>query len=146
MAIASNTGYAPNGASIPGNELPDILLDYTSFKRGSREFRRGQDSWVVEKLGDRLDAEFYWKPKSKKDYRPVSAVSRDVSSLLTQINQEYAAIEVAIDKTLQEQELHSVPLYEILEQVEVAVKVIPSESYRLLGVRWWGEGAFVKPQ
>jgi type I restriction enzyme M protein len=33
LAVASNTGYAPNGAPIPGNVLPDILLDYRAFRR-----------------------------------------------------------------------------------------------------------------
>src|ERR1700730_513041 len=34
LAVASNTGYAPNGAPIPGNVLPDILLDYRAFRKG----------------------------------------------------------------------------------------------------------------
>jgi type I restriction enzyme M protein len=34
-AIASNTGYAPNGDHIAGNVLPDILLDYRAHRRGN---------------------------------------------------------------------------------------------------------------
>jgi len=144
MAVASNTGYAPNGGPVPGNELPDILLDYTSFIKGSRTFRRGQDTWVVDVLGDRLDAEFYWKPKGKKEYRPLAAVQQDVTLLLREINAEYAAIEEAIAKVLRDQDFQRRPLHELLEQVEVPVKVLPDESYKMLGVRWWGEGAFVR--
>jgi type I restriction enzyme M protein len=37
MAVAQNTGYAPTGAQIPGNELPDILIDYRNCLRGKSE-------------------------------------------------------------------------------------------------------------
>lgn len=144
MAVATNTGYAPNGGPIPGNELPDILLDYRSFTKGIISFRRGKDSWVIDKLADRLDAEYYWKPNAKKAYRSVSSVQQDVSTSLARINEEYVVIGREIDRVLREHEYRSVRLDRILEQVEVSVSVVRDESYRLLGVRWWGEGAFVR--
>jgi hypothetical protein len=103
-----------------------------------------KNSWVIDKLADRLDAEYYWKPNAKKAYRSVSSVQQDVSTSLAKINDEYVIIGREIDRVLREHEYRSVRLDELLEQVEVPVSVMRDESYRLLGVRWWGEGAFVR--
>lgn len=144
MAVAGNTGYAPNGGPIPGNELPDILLNWHAFTKGARNFQDGPDSWVVEKIGDRLDAEFYWRPKGRTEYRPLSDVQDDVVRLLKEIHADYGAIEESIERALNEQGFTPRRLRDLLEQVGTPVKVSPGESYRLLGVRWWGEGAFVR--
>lgn len=58
MAVATNTGYAPNGSPIPGNELPDILLEYKAFLNGQTVKKR--NCWITKEIEDRLDAEFYW--------------------------------------------------------------------------------------
>lgn len=61
MAVARNTGLAPNGDAVPGNVLPDILLDYREFRKGKLlpgQAGKQSESLCVE-LVERLDAEFY---------------------------------------------------------------------------------------
>lgn len=145
MGLAINTGYAPNGDPIPGNQLPDILVDYRRFvQTGSVEAPAGM-SWV-SKLADRLDAEHY---------APSKAIAKDTGHLVS-----YAAKAISglgISSSLLEQVQTAVQrlgsediewtqyrMSDILEEAIEPVSVEPDCEFRLLGVRQLGYGAFVR--
>ncbi len=144
MAIAKNTGYAPNGAQVPGNELPDILMAYRSFLGKEQKYTPTADCWTTE-VSDRLDAEFYW---SRADHvvRDMAAVQENVTDLLREVNAEYAQLLEDLKAAQAEQEFTSVTLGDLLEEVQIREKVEPDKNYRLIGVRWWGGGVFIREE
>lgn len=143
MAIAGNTGLAPNGAAIAGNVLPDILLDLKAFLRGDDIISSVSGAWTTE-LRDRLDAE---------NYAPFRAtVTADIADLRAEMDVARARVIAAqnslsdVETTLSEVKTTPHKLSELLEQYEDRQKLNPEDMYRLLGVRWWGEGSFVREE
>ena len=143
MAVARNTGLAPNGDQVPGNELPDILMDYRAFLRGQATLDQHRMSWI-SKVHDRLDAEYHAEPdaESAVDLTSIRAEMyagiRDTESSL----QELASLPKLID----ELNIDTVAVGDLLKEVGIRRQLDPEQEYRLLGVRWWGEGAFIREQ
>lgn len=81
MAIARNAGLAPNGAPIPGNELPDILMDYSTFIKEGVSADQHPLAWIGTPE-DRLDAEFHISLQEAIDL-DVQALRREISQQLT---------------------------------------------------------------
>lgn len=143
MAIAHNTGLAPNGDQIPGNELPDILMDYRAFLRGEKELEQHKASWVGN-VDDRLDAEYYAEPGALVDV--------DVGSVRTEISRRIKESESVVRELTDSQDLMTsfetttVQVGNLLEEKKVRKQLDPDEDYQLVGVKWWGEGAFIREQ
>src|SRR5207302_682216 len=85
MAIAENTGYAPNGAPLAGNELPDILLAWQANRRG--DSFDAPNAWTTV-VGDRLDPKFY-RARSGTPTADVEAVGGDISKRLARTLSDY---------------------------------------------------------
>lgn len=145
MAIAKNTGYAPNGSQIPGNELPDILLDYKSFENHKTKDILNSNSWISN-IEDRLDVEFYCKQSLDIDGNKVVHLQEEVSKTLDKINEEYLLLTSSKNELFKPRNMRSVTLNELIEEVKLPERVIPDKSYQLLGVRWWGAGAFIREE
>lgn len=142
MAIARSTGLAPNGEMIPGNVLPEILLDYREFLRGGAA-GRNSESWIVDGIGDRLDAEAYAPSANRRTEvtGPRRSVLRSLDALrenaitLNHIEEELAAVRY-----------NPRQLRGVILEVSERVKLSPETTYKLLGVRWWGAGVFVREE
>ena len=142
MAVAANTGYAPNGDVIAGNELPDILMNFQAFAKGDTEFIQRNFSWAC-KLDERMDVEYYM------DYVETPRVSID--SLREEILQRVDKVQNVIgsDVALLTQILQSVSfkiiqIDEVLESKTEKVKVADEKMYRCVGVSGRGKGAFIR--
>ena len=144
MAIATNTGYAPNGAQIAGNQLPDVLMAFKAFLGKEQKYTPTADCWTAE-VSDRLDAEFYWN-RADGAVRDVVTVQENVTELLTEINAEYGKLLEDLKAAEKKLAFTSVTLGDILEEVQIREKVEPDNNYRLIGVRWWGGGAFIREE
>jgi type I restriction enzyme M protein len=92
FAIAENTGYAPNGAQIPGNELPDALLAWQAYCAG--ELVPTADAWVSE-VGDRLDAKFY-RTRSSVPTADVAALGSDFTQRFSHVRKAYGSFADAV--------------------------------------------------
>lgn len=141
MAIARNTGLAPNGDSIPGNVLPDILLDYRSFWRGGGTVGQYSESWRAT-VGDRLDAEFY-AVGAARAASDIPALRLDIEKTQKRIDETNAAL-ANFDAFLSTVDAEPVRLGDLLDEVAVREAIKPDQMYTLLGVRWWGEGVFAR--
>jgi type I restriction enzyme M protein len=119
MAVARNTGLAPNGDAVPGNVLPDILLDYRDFRKG--KLLPGQAGTQSESLCvdlvERLDAEFYAR-KAHARVVDLPALRLDVEAAQVEVVNGYAAL-AGVSGTFRDLETEPVRLGEVLEQVEV---------------------------
>ena len=142
LAIASNTGYAPNGEPIPGNVLPDILLDYKAHRKDSTAGQHSK-SWSC-KIGDRLDAEFYAAGDGAHGV-DVAAIRLEVERVQEKVSAAYAAI-ADMNSVFSGLKTKPMRLGDLLEQIEVKEKVVPDKSYQQLGVRWWGAGSFLREE
>jgi Type I restriction-modification system methyltransferase subunit len=144
FAMATNTGYAPNGSQIPGNELPDILFDYKSFVQGETEFKHSNG--FIGEIADRLDAEYYIPRLRNLGTDTLADTQRAIESILDEINSEYTAVTSNIHKITQSSSFVTYALSELLEEVGEKEALLPQQMYKLLGVRWWGGGAFIREE
>lgn len=142
MAIARNTGLAPNGAPIPGNVLPDILLDYRAFRKGEAVGQHSE-SWTAE-LRDRLDAEHYAQHAAAGE-RDLEAVRHEIEKTLADVAQAHTTLK-DVETVLSGLVTAPVQLNAVIEQVTVKERVAPDQTYRLLGVRGQGEGTFLREE
>jgi type I restriction enzyme M protein len=142
FAIADNTGYAPNGAQIPGNELPDALLAWQSYRAG--ELTPTADAWVSV-VGDRLDAKFY-RSHSGVPTADVAALATDLNEHVDYVRKNYRAYAERVDAAFSDVEFDEVPLSELVVETTNKEKVEADGDYRLAGVRWWGRGTFIREE
>jgi len=142
MAIAENTGYAPNGAQVAGNELPDLLLEWRHFRRGGP--LGGPRAWIST-VGDRLDPKFY-RARSATPTADVEAVGGDFHQRATAITDSYENFADEVSAAFRETTFEQKRLGELVEEVQTRESVQPETDYRLVGVRWWGGGTFVREE
>jgi type I restriction enzyme M protein len=143
MAIASNTGYAPNGAPVSGNQLPDILLDYQAFVAG-KEPAYSKSAWVAS-LQERLDAEFYWRKTSlAASTDELATLSADVKDRVAEMSAALANFNGRLAALSRKPDMVTKTIADICEEVTDSRELLADQTYSLLGVRWWGGGAFVR--
>ena len=147
MAVVENTGYAPNGAMIAGNELPEVLLDYKAFVRG-KESHASPNTWIGQISGRRMDAEFYRarEPIAVPTREQVSAAAQQASKRLQQINTELTSVRADLLTAFTDLETVPLALSELFEVVSDVKRIDRKKSYRLLGVKWWGGGTFIREE
>ena len=145
MAIASNTGYAANGDGIPGNELPEVLMDLRAFLRGKAS-QSHPSTWVTT-VSNRLDAEFYALTKRiEADPARMRNLAEDVSSQLRQATSEIGKVQAKLSTAFDGLDTTDQVIGDLFEVISNHVKLSKEGSYRTLGVRWWGGGTFVKEE
>ncbi|BDU68262.1 hypothetical protein GETHOR_03630 [Geothrix oryzae] len=146
FCVIGNSGYAPNGNPVPGNELPEALLDWRAFE-SSKPIGAHKEAWIG-KIEDRMDAEFYRKRKVhvRPEEEQVVSAGQDMLAMLAMISEELAAVSSDIKTTFSSIETVSVPLSAIFEPCEEVIKVGSTTVYKLLGVKWWGAGTFLREE
>ncbi|MBZ5526058.1 MAG: N-6 DNA methylase [Acidobacteriia bacterium] len=146
MAVAENSGYAPNGAQISGNELPDVLLDYRAYLRGDAPSVH-KHSWIGA-VADRLDAEYY-RPGAAHKAGNAEATARLAGELAEHLRLSTEQLDT-VEKVVKQvfADLDGVPLRvsQFLQEVSDPERVLPDRVYKQLGVRWWGGGTFVREE
>lgn len=146
MALVSNTGYAPNGEPIPGNEMPDVLLDWQAFQRGEYDAEaRHAETWVVHDLSDRLDAKFY---SSTADLlgSDVDVAREEIAERLDATRKGLRSLEKMLGESFAEIAFKTVRVGDLIEETKEPEKVAPDTVYTMLGVRWWGLGTYVREE
>ncbi len=143
MSIARNTGLAANGEQIAGNVLPDVLLDWKEYRRNGKTAGLSE-SWIVTDLKDRLDAEFYAQSGTKTEGDLLGS-RKKISDTRQKIADAEAALAKA-EEVFGSVKLQSKSIGDLLEEVGKSETLAADTMYTLLGVRWWGEGVFVREQ
>ena len=141
MAIARNTGLAPNGNQISGNELPDILMEFVCHMRRREPPQQHRLAWIGV-LGDRLDAEYYILQRSLAEF-DVNRLRQDVEAELT--TSVAVLNQLADSKELLESfETVRTKVSDVLVETKDRRTLDADEVYILIGIKWWGVGAFVR--
>jgi len=141
MAICKNSGYAGNGAEVAGNELPGILAAYRSWLAGKPITL--ENAWAG-KLQGRLDPKFYWRQSTAPISAPTQDAVADLLGKLKGLEGDAEALESLLQAIAKTIPCAIVPLGKLFDEVTDRHAVVPTSEYRLLGVRWWGAGAFVR--
>lgn len=143
MAMCRNTGYAANGEEIAGNELPAILDAYRLWRDlGTAPV---SESMWVEAVRERLDPSHYWRPASTAVVD--GALATELATLaahLEETSRQLASVVSAVNEQADKVELENVALGSILSEVVELQPLTGTATYSLLGVRWWGGGAFIR--
>ena len=115
-------------------------MDYRAFVDGREEPSQRNMSWLCE-IQDRFDVEYYAGHERDRGI--------DVDSVCTQIDTGIADTREHLDylstvaQLLDDVEVDTIEVGDLLEEMKVRRQVEPEREYRLLGVRWWGGGPFV---
>jgi type I restriction enzyme M protein len=146
MAVVENSGYAPNGDPVGGNQLPEVLLDYKAFRRG-QESHAHPLSWATT-LQDRMDAEFYRKrtPVEPPSDQQIAKSVAGVESRLEKITTELKTTLSDIRNAFADLDTQPVALSDLFVQTKHHQKIGKDTHYRLLGVKWWGLGTFIREE
>jgi type I restriction enzyme M protein len=143
MAIARNTGYGPTGAPVAGNELPDILLDYRDFIRNGKVASPKHPTSTVAIVIERFDAEFYIGDFSGDDV-DLDERAKAVEGVLAGMAASFEALPAELMPLRELSDVATVRVGDVLEEVSDIERLDPEVEYGLLGVRWWGEGVFLR--
>jgi type I restriction enzyme M protein len=142
MALADNTGYARNGSQVPGNELPEILLEWQAFQRG--ELSTADHAWTTV-VGDRLDPKFY-RARSATPTADVDALAADVNQRVEDFDSKFGNFATDVSHAFQETQFKTQRLGDLFEEIQERHRLEAEADYRLLGVRWWGGGTFIREE
>lgn len=146
MSIAGNTGYAKNGALIPGNELPDILIDFKEFIHSQTTSSQHANSWIINKIGERLDAEYYVPADGNDNSADIPYLMESSHQKLFRVNDRQKDLYSRIDEAKNIEKFEAVRLGDVLTEVTKKELIASDRTYKLIGVRWWGEGAFIREE
>ena len=144
MAVAQNTGYAPNGELISGNELPDIYMDYSAFRGGKTELTQHNRSGICT-TDDRLDAEFYLSRRTSS----IFDIEKTRNEISHKIDETRYLIREGLDnfeKVYADLVTTRMKVGEFLDEVSIRIRLEDETNYRLVGVRLWGKGAFIREE
>lgn len=146
MALVQNTGYAPNGEQVAGNEMPDVLLDWQAFQRGEYDpDARHGETWIVDDLSDRLDAKFYSRDADLLG-SDVEVARDEIGERLDSARKGLRSLEKMLGESFGEIAFKTVRVGDLIEETKEKEKVAPDTVYTLLGVKWWGLGTFVREE
>lgn len=160
MAKAKNVGRKANGEFCPGSELPTILENSRLFSEGAKEIKGSRLGFHVDlnvnDKPERLDVDAYWKGDdfdilSNDSLKAIKSVNsnfnqafEDINYLLTQIQSIQSELSSLDDAIANESVANLEPLSNLLKPVSRPVDIESDFEYRLVGVRWYGEGAYIK--
>ena len=101
MAVCTNTGYAPTGLQITGNQLPDILFDFRNSLKDKKQDHLFRYSKIVkiESQTSRLDAERYIPVNVESIIDLPNAVSENLLNEVKILSTQIENIQLVMQKT-----------------------------------------------
>lgn len=146
MAVCENSGYAPNGLPVAGNQLPDILFDFKKYATSvDTNFIHVQTKVVkVTDAAERLDAEYYVHTEKGFEYKLPTEVAKTLLEKIEGMRGTMASIQKSIILQARGSKFRFVRLDKILRAKSNRQKVDRTRQHRLLGIHGKGEGLFVK--
>jgi len=146
MAVCSNTGYAPTGLQIAGNQLPDILFDFRSTLKDKTHDCLFKHSKIVRinSLTERLDAERYIPINDESTVDLPNIVSENLLNEINILGEQIVNIQKSMQKALDRKEFDFIKADKIFEPVKNIISIKSEEEYERLGVSGKGNGIFKK--
>ena len=145
MAVCLNSGYAPTGQQVPGNQLPDILFDLTNIHKSDFEPLFSYDGIIkVTQSSKRIDAERYIAVSEDEKIEKPSIVSEKLYNGVADLTQLSVVAKQALQKIYETEEFDYVPINGLLTPCVNKITLENDTEYRCLGVKGKAEGVFVR--
>lgn len=146
MAVCSNSGYAPTGQQVPGNQLPDILFDFKNFTRDKKLDPLFKYSQVVqlENLKSRLDAERYIPLVDDSEVVQPHLVSLSLTNEVDILGEQIGRISNSVQHEYSAEGFEFINTKSILKPVKNFIQLKKDQYYIRLGVSGKGNGVFQK--
>ena len=146
MAVCTNTGYAPTGLQITGNQLPDILFDFKNFIKDKKQDHLFKYSKIVkiDSQTSRLDAERYIPVHEDSTIELPNIVSENLLNEIDILAKQIVNIQKSMQKVFDKSEFDFVKADKIFTPVKNVISIKADEEYERLGVSGKGNGVFKK--
>ncbi len=153
MAVCTNSGYAPTGEQISGNQLPDILFDFQNFRKDKKSEHISKYVKIVspKHAADRIDAERYIDYMEYPELPDNEDISEKVSTRLKNFSSTYTKLNELSAKHLfknefKENEFEFIELNQLLQPISNFIKLDTDTIYKQLGIRGNGAGIFIREE
>lgn len=146
MAVCTNTGYAPTGLQITGNQLPDILFDFRNYRKDKNNDHLFRYSKVVNinSLTARLDAERYIPIDEGLSIELPNKVSENLFNEIAILQTEIVAIKKSMERTFEQNDFTFHKAKDLFTPIKNTISIKPNEEYERLGISGKGNGIFKK--
>lgn len=146
MAVCTNSGYAPTGLQITGNQLPDILFDFRNFltKRNQESLFKYSKTIKVDSISSRLDSERYIPIEEDSNIELPNIVSDNLLKEISILSTQIESIQASMQKVFKREDFDFVQAKEIFKPIKNIISIKEDEEYERLGVSGKGNGVFKK--
>lgn len=145
MAVCVNSGYAPTGLQVPGNQLPDILFDLKNFlKNQSEPIFKYSKIVEIKSAGNRLDAERYIGVDKETIRETPELTSENFFKELQSLQSQGENINNSLKRLYSDEEFEFIKSKKLLTPTKEIIKINAAEEYNRLGVRGKGGGVFIR--
>lgn len=146
MAVCTNTGYAPTGLQVSGNQLPDILFDFRNFLKNKTEDHLFRYSKIVkiESEHSRIDAERYIPIDESLNVESPDVVANNLTNEIKILYSQIVSIQKIIQVSFNNEDFTFYKCHEIFKQVKNVITLKQNEEYVRLGISGKGNGIFSK--
>jgi len=146
MAVCTNTGYAPTGLQVTGNQLPDILFDFRNYLKDKNKDHLFKYSKIVEisSIDARLDSERYIPVVEELNIESPSVVSENLSNEINILQNQIVSIQNSMQKNINAKDFEFYRCDKIFKPVKNIISLKANEEYERLGISGKGNGIFKK--
>jgi type I restriction enzyme M protein len=146
MAVCLNSGYAPTGQQITGNQLPDILFDFSNYLKNRQYDPLYKYSKIVEidTSTSRLDAERYIPVSENTLIDPPNIVSENLLQEVIALQNQIITIQKSMQKSFDKNDFDFYKVDKIFTPVKNIILIKENEEYERLGISGKGNGVFKK--
>jgi type I restriction enzyme M protein len=146
MAVCTNTGYAPTGLQITGNQLPDILFDFKNSLKDKNHEHIFKYSKIVkiDSLSARLDAERYIPVNKDSTIELPNIVSENLLNEINILGKQIVNIQMSMQKVFDRSAFDFIKAEKIFSPIKNIISIKSDEEYERLGVSGKGNGVFKK--
>ncbi len=149
MAVCTNSGYAPTGEEVAGNQLPDILFDFVDYYKNKKEndfIYQYSKVLTLNNITDRLDAERYIDVSETLDIELHPVFSEKLDSEIATIGKLSLEVKSNLKKIYEAQKFEFHTLQTLLNPISKKVKIEQEKRYRQLGVKGKAKGVFIREE
>jgi len=146
MAVCTNSGYAPTGLQITGNQLPDILFDFKNYLKDNKHDHIFKYSKVVviDSISTRLDAERYISIDIEETIENPNIVSENLFNEINILVSQILSIKNSMQSTFDKKDFDFYKADKLFIPVRNQISIKSNEEYERLGVSGKGNGVFKK--
>lgn len=159
MAVCTNSGYAPTGLQITGNQLPDILFDFKNFLKEKEEKEKNPNKKQnnktefifkyskvvsVDNLTSRLDSERYIPIEEFTSIDLPNIVANNLFNEVDILKTQIDTLKKSMTRVFNQNEFIFQKAKKIFAPVKHIITIAPDVEYTRLGVSGKGNGVFKK--